>query len=89
MCNRYATDGDMGLEKSESPSKIIRVQTLRSEFGLDLTYENLGQRVTGTPYWRGVRISLRGPRRRVFRAKFMQIVAATIHRLWLSDETRP
>ena len=68
--HRYATDGDMGLENSASASKIIRMQPLRFEFGLDLTYENLGQRVTGTPYRRGVRISLRGPRRRVLRTKF-------------------
>ena len=53
MRHRYAADEDMGLENSASASKIIRVETLRSEFGLDLTYENLGQRVTGTPCWRG------------------------------------
>ena len=50
MCHRRVTDGDMRLEESESPSKIIRVQTLRSEFGLHLTYENLGQRVTRSVY---------------------------------------
>ena len=59
--HRYATDGDIGLENSASPSKIIRVETLRSQFGLDLTYENLGQRVMGTPYWRGGMDSEFGP----------------------------
>ena len=67
MRHRYATDGDMGLEESESPSKIIRIQTLRSEFGLDLTYENLGQRVTGNTYGRGARILNSAPWRRVLR----------------------
>ena len=51
----------MGLENSESPSKIIRIETLRSEFGRDVTYENLGQRVTGTPYRRGGMDSEFGP----------------------------
>ena len=40
--HRYAADGDMRLEKSESPSKIIWLQPLRLEFGLDLTYGNMG-----------------------------------------------
>ena len=67
MRHRYAADGDMGLENSESPSKIIRIEPLRFEFGLDLTYENLGQRVTGNTYGRGARILTFAPWRRVLR----------------------
>ena len=39
----------------------MRVEPLRSEFGLDLTYENLVQRVTRSLYWRGGMDSEFGP----------------------------
>ena len=69
----------MGLENSASASKIIILETLRLEFGLDLAYENLGQRVTGNAYWRGVRISLRRPQRRVLRTTSRPLEESASH----------
>ena len=44
------TGGGYGFHFEASGGECF-ASPLRSEFGLDLTCENRGQRVTGKPYW--------------------------------------
>ena len=51
MCHGYRLDEVMVLENSDSSSKTIRVQLPLDKFHHDLTYENMGQRVTRNTFW--------------------------------------